>query len=142
MDLQEILRWRQEAGGFNHHCGIQVTGIGEGTADVEVEVAPEMLNPIGMAHGGFIYTLCDVASGTAAASRGRVAVTLSGVINYLRPGRPAQRLRARASEIKSGRKTAVYIVDVSDAEGKLIATSTFTMFYTGQTVSDMQCLAD
>lgn len=142
MDLQEILRWRQQAGGFNKHVGIRVVSIGEGTADVEVDVTPEMLNPIGMAHGGAVYSLCDVASGTAAASRGRVAVTLSGFINYLSPGRPEQTLYARAQEVKTGRTTAVYEVAVRDKTDKLIATANFTMFYTGLTVDDMQCLAD
>lgn len=142
MELQEILKWRQEAGGFNQHVGIRVTAIGVGSSEVEVTVTPELLNPLGMAHGGTVYALCDVAAGTAAASRGRVAVTLSGVINYLRPGKAGQLLRATASEIKSGRTTSVYAVEVRGEEDKPIASATFTMYYSGKTVEDMQCLAD
>lgn len=142
MELKEILKWRQEADGYNKYLGIRVTGIGVGSSEVEVTITPELLNPLGVAHGGTIYSLCDVAAGTAAASRGRVAVTLSGVINYLRPGPAGHLLRGMANEIKSGRTTAVYIVEVLDEEDRLVATATFTMYYTGKTVEDMQCLAD
>lgn len=139
MDLQEILRWRQESGGFNHLCGIRVTDIGEGSSKAEVQVTPALLNPMGMAHGGTIYALCDVAAGTAAASGGRVAVTLTGVINYLHPGKPEQVLCAQAQAVKVGKTTAVYDVDVFDGTQRCIAHATFTMYYTDMTVEQLQC---
>lgn len=139
---KRVLAWRQQTKGFNQYIGIRVVDIGEGTGEVEAELTPEMLNPLGRAHGGMIYTLCDVAAGTAAASRGRVAVTLTGSINYLRAGYGGTTLRGRATEIKSGRQTAVYDVRVEDEAGRQIACATFTMYYTGQTIEDMQCLGD
>ena len=42
------------------------------------------------------------------------------------------------TESKRGKKTAVYMVEVHDDERKHIADAVFTMFYTGQTLEDMQ----
>ena len=110
----------------------------DGGATVEVELTDELLNPLGMAHGGTIFTLCDIAAGSAAASQGTVAVTLDSSINYYRPGRAGHRLTAVAYERKRGRKTSVFMVEVHDDEGKHIADATFTMVYTGATLDDMK----
>ena len=124
--------------GFNSHNHIVVTEVGDGTSVVEVKLAPESLNPLGMAHGGLIFTLCDVATGVAARTGGRITVTLDSNIHYYRPGRAGHKLTAVAYERKRGRKTSVYMVEVHDDEGVHIADAVFTMFYTGATLDDMK----
>ena len=52
--------------GFNSHNHIVVTEVGEGTSVVEVEMTQDAMNPLGMAHGGLIFSMCDVATGVAA----------------------------------------------------------------------------
>ncbi|MCI7125681.1 MAG: PaaI family thioesterase [Agathobaculum sp.] len=139
MTIEEILRMRQEAGGLNKLMHMRVVTLDkDGGATVEVDLTDDLLNPLGMAHGGTIFTLCDIAAGSAAASHGRVAVTLDSTIHYYRPGRPGTKLTAVAYERKSGQKTAIYIVEVHDGEGRHIADATFTMFYTGQTLDDLK----
>lgn len=139
MEIAEILKLRQNANGLNKLMNMHVITLDEdGGATVEVELTDELLNPLGMAHGGTIFTLCDIAAGSAAASQGTVAVTLDSSINYYRPGRAGHRLTAVAYERKRGRKTSVFMVEVHDDEGKHIADATFTMFYTGQTLDDMK----
>ena len=138
-ELQKVLKWRQELGGFNRYLGAKITDITEGGATVALKLIPEMLNPLSMAHGGALFSLCDIAAGTAAASRGRVAVTLDSSIQYLRAAKPEQTIRAQARELKSGRNTAVYMVEVTDESGKLLTTATFTMFYTDKTIEDLVC---
>ena len=137
MDYKEMVGLRQRMRGFNKHVGVRVIEITEGGAVAELDLTPQTLNPLGNAHGGAIFTLCDSAAGSAAASRGRIAVTLSGVINYLRPGIAGKTLRAAATEIKAGRSTAVYNVDVFDPEGTQVSNCTFTMFYTGLSVGEI-----
>lgn len=139
MTTQEILKWRQQASGLNRLMNMRITELSESRAVVELSLTPELLNPLGMAHGGTIYSLCDVAAGTAAASRGRVAVTLNSSTNYLRPGGPGRTLRAVATERKTGRRTGVYLVEVFDDKDTHIADATFTMYYTGQTLEDLIC---
>ena len=81
---------------------------------------------------------CNLSCRSAAASHGLVAVTLDSNIHYYRPGRLGKTLTAVAYERKRGKKTAVYMVEVHDDEQKHIADAVFTMFYTGQTLDDMQ----
>ena len=58
--------------GFNSHNHVVVTEVGEGTSVVEVEMTQDGMNPLNMAHGGLIFTLCDVATGVAARTGGDV----------------------------------------------------------------------
>ena len=128
-----------EANGLNKLMHMRVITLDEdGGATVELDLTDELLNPLGMAHGGTIFTLCDIAAGSAAASQGTVAVTLDSTIHYYRPGRCGKKLTAVAYERKRGRKVSVYMVEVHDDEGKHIADATFTMFYTGATLDDMK----
>lgn len=139
MQIEQILKARQEAAGLNKLMHMDVRSVGaDGSATVELDITDELLNPLGMAHGGTIFTLCDITAGTAAAARGMVAVTLDSTIHYYRPGRPGKRLTAVATERKRGRTTSVFLVDVHDDEGKHIADATFTMFYNGHTMEDMR----
>lgn len=130
-DALAYLRQKQENGGFNELVNMHVRAVREGYAEIELPASPNNLNGLGNAHGGAIYSLCDVAAGTAAASRGRVGVTLNASIQYLRPGKEGLALFAKTREIKHGRSTAIYNVIVTDEEGTEIADATFTMFYIG-----------
>ena len=99
MTIEEILKLRQEAGGLNKPMHMHVvTPDKDGGATVELDLTPELLNPLGMAHGGTIFSLCDIAAGSAAASQGTVAVTLDSTIHYYRPGRCGKKLTAVAYE--------------------------------------------
>ena len=66
MTIEEILKLRQEAGGLNKLMHMHVVTLDkDGGATVELDLTPELLNPLGMAHGGTIFTLCDIAAGSA-----------------------------------------------------------------------------
>lgn len=86
-DTLAFLRQKQENGGFNELLGMRIRTIRPGYAEVELPADERVLNALGNAHGGAIYALCDTAAGTAAASYGRVGVTLNASIQYLRPGK-------------------------------------------------------
>lgn len=139
MTIEEILKLRQEASGLNQLMHMRVITLDkDGGATVQLELTEDLLNPLGLAHGGTIFSLCDIAAGSAAASHGLVAVTLDSNIHYYRPGQLGKTLTAVAYERKRGRKTAVYMVEVHDDDHRHIADATFTMFYTGQTLADMK----
>ena len=74
MTIEEILKLRQEAGGLNKLMHMHVVTLDkDGGATVELDLTPELLNPLGMAHGGTIFTLCDIAAGSAAIVNSRAA---------------------------------------------------------------------
>ena len=76
-DTLAFLRQKQENGGFNELLGMRIRTIRPGYAEVELPADERVLNALGNAHGGAIYALCDTAAGTAAASYGRLGVTLN-----------------------------------------------------------------
>lgn len=130
-DTLAYLRSKIENDGFNEMVGMRVRSLHKGYAEVELPASHNNLNALGNAHGGAIFALCDAAAGTAAASYGRVGVTLDANIHYLRPGKGDQALIAKTREIKVGRTTAVYQVYVTSEDGTDVAEATFTMFYVG-----------
>ena len=96
-DLERILKLRQEAAGLNQTLHMHVVTLDkDGGATAELKLTPDVLNPLGMAHGGTIFSLCDIAAGSAAASHGVIAVTLDSTINFYRPGLPGTTLTANA----------------------------------------------
>ena len=82
-----------------------------------------------MAHGGLIFTLCDVATGVAARTGGRITVTLDSNIHFLRRAKDTEKLVARGRVVKEGRTTGLVTAEVFNDEGKLIATSDMTVYY-------------
>lgn len=77
-------------------------------------------NSVGIAHGGALFTLADVAMALAANNDGKLALTLSGGISFFRPGEHGP-LTAEAHEISGSSKVGHYEVAVTDARGELIA---------------------
>jgi len=127
MTKEEKLEIINGRSGFNRHNGITVTDVGEGYSTVEAELKPEAKNPWGAAHGGFVYSLCDVAAGVAVNENGRRCVTLSGSLYYLRPCL-GKKLRAEGKIIKDGKTVVVAETNVYNDEGELAARGEFQLF--------------
>lgn len=127
MDKQEYLILVNTRCEYNKYNHIYTTDIGPDFSVVEVELRPESLNPLGMAHGGLVYSLCDVAAGVAVGQRARTFVTLSGSLSFLRPGK-GKKLRCEGRIIKSGRTVNVVETSVYDCGGTLTARGTFEIY--------------
>ena len=115
--------------GFNEYNGIDLMDVDDYYAQVRVPLTQAGMNPLDMAHGGLIFSLCDVACGVAARSTGRMTVTLDASINFLRPGKNTLFLTAKGKVIKPGRTTAVCEAEVYTDDGTLIAKCLSTAFY-------------
>ncbi len=127
MDKQEYLKEVNARCEYNKHNRIYTTDIGPDYSVVEAELRPESLNPSGMAHGGFVYSLCDVAAGVIVGQRAKSFVTLSGNLYFLRPGR-GKKLRCEGKVVKPGRTVNVVDTCVYDDEGTLTAKGTFEIY--------------
>ena len=112
---------------YNIYNGIRVTELGEGCCTVETVLRPESKNPWGAAHGGLVYSLCDVAAGVAVSLGDRHGVTVSGNIHYLRPS-GGEYLRAEGRIVKDGRHIVFVETEVRDADGILTAVGSFEYF--------------
>lgn len=107
---------------------MHVVEVKEGYAKVEMIIDEQILNVHGFVHGGALYSLADTAAGAASFATGRDSVTLSGTINYIKPGRGGK-LIGIAQEISAGRTTGVYEVFIFNDKDVLLSRATFTMFF-------------
>ena len=114
---------------FNYHNGIKLTELRDNFASCRAELAPEAFNAQGMAHGGLIFSICDVAAGFAAASIDRRCVTQAANIYFLRPAQ-GEYLIAKAEPIKIGKTVSVIEAKVYDDQERLVAEAAFSIFYT------------
>ena len=120
--------------GFTGFCGLEFYEIQDEGCTIRCRLRPEHLNPAGIAHGGLIATLTDVAAGTMAlqADGGRHnIVTQSCNIHFLRPG-AGEVLFGKSRVIRKGSRVCVVAVDCVDESGTLVAASTYEIAYLGE----------
>lgn len=108
--------------------GIKVVELRQGYSLVEMKALKKYENIFSITHGGAVFSLMDVAFGSAANSYGTVAVALDVNINYIRPAVTGDILRAEAKEVSRGSKIATYNVTVRNGPGKMVASSQAVAF--------------
>lgn len=105
---------------FAAHCGIEPIGFEDGRTRLRVCAAPEHANNLGIAHGGLICTLLDIAMGTAArCTVGRPVMTLDMQASFLSPGRGEMIGEGRV--LRAGRSIVFCEAEVRTTEGELVA---------------------
>ncbi len=126
MDYEQLRERRNEKNAFGNLVGVKIVEIREGYARTELEVRPELMNPVNSVHGGVLFTMIDITGGSAAVSHGENVTTVDADIRYLRPGIGVNKLVCEAEEIKRGRQLLVYRVDVKDEKGNILTAGTVT----------------
>lgn len=101
--------------------GMQIQGVEKGYALVTMEITETHLNAAMVCHGAAILALADVAFALASNSHGTLALALEISINYLRPAKVGDRLKAICIEENLGKKTGLYITKVLNQDEKLVA---------------------
>ena len=124
MDKQKFLDAVNVYCEYNKHNHIFATDIEPDVAIIEAELRPESMNPLGMAHGGFVYSMCDIAAGVVVSQYAEKFVTLSGNLYFMSPGK-GKKLRCEGRIIKRGRTVNIVETSVFDDDGKLTAKGTF-----------------
>ena len=101
--------------------GIQVEIPAPGVAVATMRVREDMVNGFDICHGGLVFTLADTAFAFACNAYDQVNVAGAGTIDFLRPARAGDELRAIAREEHRGRRGGVYGVEVVNQDGETIA---------------------
>ena len=109
MDYQKLIEHRNRTNLFSQYVGIEITDIKEGYAETKLITRKEHLNPAGAVHGGVLYSLADIATGSAAASYGYHIATVDSSFNFLRAGLNVTELKAVAKERKHGKLSLIHI---------------------------------
>ena len=80
-----------------------------------------MVNGHETCHGGLTFTLADCAFAYACNAYNRVTVALGAQISFIAPARFGDVLLATAREQSRAGRTGVYDVEVSTADGAIVA---------------------
>ncbi len=129
MNFQKMLEFRNANNPAVTRLGIFVRELSPGYARVTKTVEAEDMNPLGVPHGGIYFSMADTACGSAvAATYGRMAVTMSANYNFFRSGALGDTLTAEAREVKAGKTICVYEARITDQDGALLGSGTFTFY--------------
>jgi len=117
---------------FSQWLGIEVEEIKEGYSRISMMVRMEMINGLGIVHGGVAFSMADSAFAFACNNRNNLSVALDTSINFLKPVHVGDRLVAEAAEIHNGRSTGLYQITITNQQGHTVAVFKGTCFRTGK----------
>jgi uncharacterized protein (TIGR00369 family) len=122
---------------FEHALDPILRTLEDGVAVVEIRVTEQQQNAQGMAHGGALATLCDLAMGLACVTKGKMVVTTDLSIAYLRAAKVGSILSARGEIVKDGKNLLRAMTRVHDEQGNLLVDARATFFVTGMITGDV-----
>jgi 1,4-dihydroxy-2-naphthoyl-CoA hydrolase len=110
-------------GGFVKLLGVRVEQASGDRVVLSCPVTPDLHQPYGLVHGGVHAALAETAASVGAAlwfgDRG-VVVGVSNHTDFLRAVREGE-LRAEATPLARGRTSQLWLVEISDGQGRLAA---------------------
>mgnify|MGYP001550952305 CR=1 FL=1 len=137
MDATPVVHHMMEKDLFSRWLGIEISEIREGYCKTRMTVRKEMINGLGIIHGGIAFSLADSTFAFACNSRGNFSVALDTSIHYLRPVHAGDTLRAEAVEMHNGRSTGLYEVTVTNQHDHPVALFKGVCFRTGRKLPDL-----
>src|SRR4051794_4872724 len=135
-DISGGLFARLAADPLARHLGIVLEQVRPGYARAAMTVGPQLLNTVGMAHGGATMALLDVVHAAVSNSHGTVAVAQDVHTEFLAAGAAGDHLVAEGVELHRSRRTAVYRIDARAQDGRLVATALARVFRTDGSWAD------
>jgi len=117
----EVLSGKIQNDPYARFLGIELIEINKGYSKLRMQIKGCMNNFVGIAHGGAIFSLADRAFAAASNSHGTLAVALNMSITYISAPLEDSVLVAEAKEVSLTSRTALYRIDVSTEDNKLIA---------------------
>lgn len=101
--------------------GIRVDIPAAGSAITTMTVRTDMVNGFDVCHGGLLFTLADTAFAFACNSYDDRTFAAAASIDFLRPARLGDELRAQAREDYRGSKSGFYSVEIRNQHDEVVA---------------------
>lgn len=101
--------------------GIEIIEAAPGRARIAMTVRPDMVNGLGLCHGGIVFAFADSAFAFACNSYGDPMVAAGAGIDFLAPTPCGERVTATATEVSRSARHGIYDVAVTDAAGRVLA---------------------
>ena len=127
---KEVVDFMMREDLFSQWLGIEVEEITEGYSRIKMVIRSEMINGLGIIHGGIAFSLADSAFAFACNNRNNLSVALDTSINFLKPVHVNDVLVAEAKEIHNGRSTGLYQVVITNQHQQQVALFKGTCFRT------------
>jgi uncharacterized protein (TIGR00369 family) len=118
-----LLARMQQESPFWELLGLELADVKKGWAKVRLPFSRKLVHPLGIAHGGAIFSAADSAVAMALiglVDRDETFTTVEMKINFLKPF-DAGEMMAEAWIVHKGAKTALGDVEVRNGDGTLIA---------------------
>ncbi len=126
--LEEIRKRFSEDRFAVETTGVQILEAEPGRAVCAMEIEPRHLNANHVPQGGAVFTLGDFAFAIAANGHSEtISVSQQVAITFLAPAK-GKVLTAEATCLKSGRRTCLYKVEITDELGTYVAHLTVNGF--------------
>lgn len=123
MDMQ----WFLNRDAFARLLGIRLVEASPGYAKTAMDITDDLKNGAGIAHGGAVFSLADLALAVASNSHGRLALAVASSITFVKPG-TGKTLFAEAREVSLGGKMATYAITISNDAGVAVAAVQGTVY--------------
>ncbi len=101
--------------------GIEIVVVAPGGVQIAMTVRSDMVNGLGMCHGGIVFAFADSAFAFACNSYGDPMVAAGANIEFLAPAPRGERLTATATEVSRSARHGIYDVAVTAASGAVLA---------------------
>ena len=105
--------------------GIHVICITEEKTEGIMMINQNNVQQYGTVHGGMLVAFADTIGGHSLVAHGKMCVTQSSTVNFLRPAAGAY-LFCRATPVKVGRTACVVSVEQRNDKDELVTTALFT----------------
>ncbi|HML59841.1 hotdog fold thioesterase [Solidesulfovibrio sp.] len=123
MDMQ----WFLDRDAFAGLLGIRLLEAGPGYAKTAMDLTDQLKNGAGIAHGGAVFTLADLAFAVAANSHGKLSLAVAASISYVKAGK-GKTLYAEAREVSLGGKMGTYAITITNDAGEAVAAFQGTVY--------------
>jgi acyl-CoA thioesterase len=119
---------------FSQWLGIEILEASEGYCKAKMKLREDMINGLGVVHGGVAFSLADSAFAFACNNRNNLSLALDTSINFTKPLMPGDELVAEAKELHNGKSTGVYLVTLYNQNNVQVGLFKGTCFRTGKPV--------
>lgn len=98
-----------------------IDAVAVGSATVSMTVADEMLNGLGVCHGGVLFTLADTAMAHASNAGDERTLSTTASIEWIRPAMVGERLRAVSAVVERRGRNTIHDIVVTNEAGDTVA---------------------
>ena len=135
LEKQQVLAFLHQGENFATYNHINMTDIGDGWAKAELQLVPESLNVWNVPHGGALFSLADMVTGTAAfTKRLEPCLTVQSNMDFLAAAAPQGKIFALGKVLRCGRKLCFCEAELTDEKGTLLCKASAVLSFSGQKV--------